>query len=223
MSIFKKDKKTSEKPPAGKNLYKRDERSEFLEGKSLKKKTKVGFRLGERKEPSQPEKKVVRSYDEARKEIEDVLEDLYPDDKEKIVPPDEYEEKDDDSKKRKPPLKKDMKGKPVYLEDTGEKLGTVFDAIYDKENSLVGYKIKDNKSDAVLSFSIDQFDEDKNGLIFVPSWYMQAVKNIEKFEFKDRISPELTSLLTDDAISNKELYKIFVKYDDEMAKYIEDA
>jgi len=223
MSIFKKDKKTSEKPPAGKNLYKKDEKSEFLEGKSLKKKTKVGFRLGKRKEPLQPEKKVVRSYDEARKEIEDVLEDLYPDGKEKIASPDEYEEKDDESKKRKSLLKKDMKGKPVYLEDTGEKLGIVFDTIYDKENNLVGYKIKDSKSDAVLSFSTDQFDEDKNGLIFVPSWYIRAVKNIEKFEFKDRISPELTSLLTDDAISNKELYKIFVKYDDEMAKYIEDA
>jgi hypothetical protein len=222
MSIFKKDKKTSEKPPAGRDLYKKDEISEFLDGKSLKKKTKVGFRL-ERNEPPQPEKKVVRPYDEAKKEIEDTLEDLYPDDKEKIASHDEYEEKDDESKKKKSLLKKDMKGKPVYLEDTGEKLGTVFDAIYDKENSLVGYKIKDSKSDAVLSFSIDQFDEDKSGLIFVPSWYMQAVKNIEKFEFKDRISPELTSLLTDDAISNKELYKIFVKYDDEMAKYIEDA
>ena len=207
MSIFKKDKKTSEKPPAGKNLYKKDEKQEFLKDRSLKETNTIG--------------KVF--FVKSEEEIEDALTDICPDDEEKIASPEKYEEKDDEYKKKKGFIKKDMKGKPVYLEDTGEKLGTVFDSIYDKENNLIGYKIKDIKSDAVLSFPIDQFDEDKDGLIFVPSWYMQAVKNIEKFEFKDRISPELTSLLTDDATSNKELYKIFVKYDDEMAKYIEDA
>ena len=120
-------------------------------------------------------------------------------------------------------IKKDLNGKPVFLEDTGEKLGTVFDTIYDEENKLVGYKIKDNKSEAVLSFPANQFEVEKNGLIFVPSWYTNAVKIIEKLEFKDRISPELTALLTDDAVSNNELYEIFVKHDDEMAHYIDDT
>jgi len=136
----------------------------------------------------------------------------------------ENEEKEwSKSKKRKPLIKREMKGKPVYLEDTGEKLGTVFDMIYDKENAIVGYKIKDNKSDAVLSFPLGQFDEDKSGLIFVPGWFTNSVKTVEKLEFKDRVSPELTALLSDDAVSNEELYDIFVKHDDEMAKYIEDA
>jgi len=39
---------------------------------------------------------------------------------------DENEEKEwSKSKKRKPLIKREMKGKPIYLEDTGEKLGTV--------------------------------------------------------------------------------------------------
>ena len=116
-----------------------------------------------------------------------------------------------------------MKGKPVYLEYTGEKLGIVFDMIYNKEKHLVGYKIKDNTSSAILSFTADQFDEGRNGLIFIPSWYAKAIKTLEKLEFKERVTPELTTLLTDNTISNKELYNIFVKHDDQMAKYIEDA
>ena len=42
-------------------------------------------------------------------------------------------------------------------------------------------------------------------------------------EFKERVSPELTTLLSDDAISNEELYNIFVKHDDQMANYIEES
>jgi len=126
-------------------------------------------------------------------------------------------------KKKKTIIKKDMKGKPVYLEDTGEKLGVVFDSIYDGSSNLVGFKIKDKKSDAVLSFPLDQFDLNKDGLIFLPGWYTNAMKIIEKLEFKDNISPELTALLSDDSVSNKELYDIFVKHDDDMAEYIDDA
>jgi hypothetical protein len=116
-----------------------------------------------------------------------------------------------------------MEGKPVYLEDTGEKLGTVFGPIYDAKNNFIGYKIKDAKTDAILSFPLDHFDEDKDGLIFVPSWYVKAMKAIEKFEFKDRISPEITTLLVDKTISNEELYQIFLKHDDEMADFMKEA
>ena len=116
-----------------------------------------------------------------------------------------------------------MKDKPVYLEDTGEKLGTVFDTIYNKDNNLIGYKIKDKKTDAILSFPSEQFDHNKDGLIFVPGWYNNSLKVIEKLEFKDKVSPDLTALLSDDIDSNEELYEIFVKHDDEMADYIVDA
>ncbi|MFW6174103.1 MAG: hypothetical protein ACOC5T_10210 [Elusimicrobiota bacterium] len=118
---------------------------------------------------------------------------------------------------------KDVRNKPVFLEDTGEKIGTVFDIILGGEKNLIGYKIKDNTSEAILSFSADQFYEDKNGLIFVPSWYTKGIKTIEELEFKDKISPELNWLLTDNTISEEELYDIFVKHDDEIANYMEKA
>jgi sporulation protein YlmC with PRC-barrel domain len=125
--------------------------------------------------------------------------------------------------KRKTFAQKDMKGKQVCLEDTGEKIGTVFDTVYDAEKNLIGYKIKDSKSETVLSFPLDQFDEDKNGLIFIPCWYMKGMKTIEKLEFKDRITPELIWLIKDNTVSTEELYSIFIKHDDKIASYIEEA
>jgi sporulation protein YlmC with PRC-barrel domain len=143
--------------------------------------------------------------------------------KEDILNTETSEEKDGSAAKRKAFSQKDMKGKHVYLEDTGEKLGTVFDAVYDADKNLIGYKIKDSKSETILSFPLDQFDEDNNGLIFIPSWYMKGMKTIEKLEFKDRITPELMWLLRDNTVSTEELYSIFVKHDDKIANYIEEA
>jgi len=187
--------------------------------KVVKKKTRLGFRR--RKEKNLPVEPI-----ETEKEtptVADVLE-------ETPVEPTSLEEdtiyvekKPFTTQKKKTIIKKDMRGKPVFLEDTGEKLGTVFDVIYDKDNNLVGYKIKDDKSEAVLSFPVEQFDYHKDGLIFIPGWYNNALKIIEKLEFKDKISPELTALLSDNVISTEELYDIFVKYDDEMADYIDEA
>jgi hypothetical protein len=125
--------------------------------------------------------------------------------------------------KRKAFMQKDMKGKQVYLEDTGEILGIVYDMVYDADKNLIGYKVKDCKSDAILNFPFDQFDEDKNGLIFIPSWYTTGVKIVEKLEFKDRITPELIWLLTDKTITGEEFYNIFVKHDDKIAHYIDEA
>jgi hypothetical protein len=145
----------------------------------IKKKTKVGFRVKEKKpkdEKTQEEK--ISSYLD-----------------EEIFSEKDEEKKPFTSIKKKPIIKKDMKDKPVYLEDTGEKLGIVFDSIYDKDNNLIGYKIKDNKSDNILSFPSEQFDHNKDGLIFIPGWYTNSVKEIEKLEFKDRTEYHLISQL----------------------------
>lgn len=118
---------------------------------------------------------------------------------------------------------KDMAGKPVYLEDTGERLGEVSDPVLDAEQRIIGYRIKDNKSDAILTFPLDQFDEDKDGLIFIPSWYSKGVKTVEKLEFKDRITPELMWLISDNTVPTEDLYRIFVRHDDSITGYIEEA
>ncbi len=241
MSIFKKNKKSSSETKD--NI----KSSEPLEKKVKKeKKKKIGFGKRHKKNqkkdglPEKQEKKTVevpvQTTDsqtqlegsiESKKNFEnekDFLEEMISE--EEIIPekPVKSEKKGEWSKsKRKALIKKDMKGKPVFLEDTGEKIGTVFDAIYDGKGDLVGYKIKDNKSESILSFSLDQFGEDKGGLIFVPSWYTKGVKTIEKLEFKDRISPELTWLLKDRTITEEELYNIFVKHDDIIANYMEES
>jgi hypothetical protein len=219
MRFFKKEAKTTEK-----KIDKQDkpskEKPESTKVK-VKKKTKIGFRYKKDKTPEQKSEQEKIPIET----IEEVSE-FVPIEKEVETTPHEQEieeKKSDKTKKKKTILKKDLKGKPVFLEDTGEKLGIVFDNIYDKDNVIVGYKIKDGKSDAVLSFPTDQFDLHKDGLIFVPGWYTNALKTIEKLEFKDKISPELTALLSDDSITQDELYYIFVKHDDEMVEFIDNA
>jgi hypothetical protein len=46
---------------------------------------------------------------------------------------------------------------------------------------------------------------------------------LERLEFKERVSPELTTLIGDDTITDEELYNIFVKHDDQMVNYIDEA
>ena len=213
----------------------------------VKKKTKIGF--GSKNKVKRKEQTVQKTETEDKIKSEEVKtvkkqtneisppdildEDLTKDEREVVEEDLEPEQKQETSKietdkqwsknKKKKLLAKDMKGKPVYLEDTGEKLGTVFDMMYDADNNHIGYKIKDKRTDSVLSFPIEQFDVAKDGLIFIQGWYTTAIKTIEQLEFKENVSPELTTLISDDAISNEELYNIFVKHDDEMVNYIEEA
>lgn len=212
MPFFKKKKLTK----------KQDTKKEHASEKHIKKKkTKIGFKLGkqEKKKNRVDKNKEIKTTMEQKNkdEIAELLEDT-----EETIETKKPKEETLFPKK-KTPIKKDIKGKPVFLEDTGEKLGTVFDLVYDKDNNITGVKIKDATSDTVLSFPIEQFDYTKDGLIFIPGWYTNALKIIEKLEFKDKISPELTALLSDDAVSNEELYDIFVKYDSDMVQYIDDA
>ena len=165
-------------------------------------------------------------HDDTEQDIQDFLTESTQTDEptiKKEIPTKETKEKEWEKTKKKNIIPRDMKGKPVFLEDTGEKIGIVTNSIVDKDNNLIGYKIKDIKSDSILSFPLSQFEEDKKGLIFVPSWYTKGMQTIEKLEFKDRISPELTWLIHDKTISTDELYKIFVKHDDKIASYIDEA
>ena len=123
--------------------------------------------------------------------------------------------------------KSGLKGEPVYLVDTGEKLGVVYDLVRNENKNIVGLEIKDDVSGAILKFPLEQFYKDSLGLILIPSWYIKAVSTIKKIEFKERvspeISPELTSLLLDGTVSNKELFEILVEYDDDMASDMQEA
>jgi len=232
-------KKLQKKKPASKNeVNSLSPDSDSKNSTKTKKKIRIGFARKEKKKSTEKEnhqKEVQKESSEKNKFIptekkteEMPSDDLFSTD----IDPVEISTNDESQKgtekewgttKRKVVVQRDMKGKPVFLEDTGEKIGTIFDVIYDGNKNLIGYKIKDEKSDSILSFPLDQFDEDKSGLIFVPSWYTKGIKTIEKLEFKDRISPELTWLINDKTISTEELYDIFVKHDDEIDNYIEES
>jgi len=188
--------------------------------KVVKKRKKIGFKHKkvDKKIEINVEEQNLPEQNYSDEDILDIEEETKP-----IISQSIEDKKHITSKKKKNFIKKDMKDKPVFLEDTGERLGTVFDTIYDGESNLIGYKIKDGKSEAVLSFPAEQFDFNKDGLIFVPSWYNSSLKVIEKLEFKDKISPDFTALLSEDTVSNEELYEIFVKHDDEMVEYIDQA
>lgn len=233
MSLFNRFKEKS--TDASKEVNKEKKNDTKTGKKIVIKKTRIGFRIP-KKEPEQKEMPLESKKDDKNKinieEKVDELDDLHPIENSDIEEAereifkeniDEPEKQWTSAPKKKNLLLGDMKGKPVYLEDTGEKLGTVFDMMYDTKKNLIGYKIKDKKTDSVLSFPIDQFEESKDGLVFVQSWYRKAVKTIEELEFKERVSPELTTLISEDSFSNEELYNIFVKHDDQMAHYIEEA
>ena len=251
MSFFDKIKITSKNTPKDTNIS-NVKNKDKIKTKKIKKKTRIGFKPIVNKQNNElnietpPLKKEKKSKKEKTKEIvkPEIEEKKSTDDIEKVETPETFsddfaeqlieetektvdekigEKKWTKSKKKKKILPVDMKGKPVYLEDTGEKLGTVFDMVYDGHKQLVGYKIKDEKTNSTLTFPVDQFDDCKDGLIFVQGWYTKAQKTLEQLEFKERVSPELTTLLADDTISNEELYNIFVKHDDQMAHYIEEA
>ena len=211
MPLFKKKSKI-EKPEEKKN--KKAPLEDNSTQKVIKKRKKIGLRQKKQKN------KKIKEENKKSEEKDTIEADILPIEEEIEQ---KEEKKPFTTKKKKTIIKKDMKDKPVFLEDTGEKIGIVFDMIYDQEKSLLGYKIKDSKSDAILSFPLEQFDFNKEGLIFVPGWYNNSLKTIEKLEFKDKISPDLTALLSDDAVTNEELYEIFVKHDDEMVDYIDDA
>ena len=243
MPVFKKSKTPSSENNEQKNIHKEAK----VQTPKTKKKIRIGFghkhkdisendvgkdisKKGKQETPAEKNQdhNIPHQKGEISSEEEKIL-DVFPED---TTPIDDNHQRSTGEKdkerewtksKKKVILPKDMKGKPVYLEDTGGKIGIVFDTITDSKNNLIGYKIKDSKSESILSFPLNQFDEDKNGLIFVPSWYTKGIQTIEKLEFKDRISPELTWLITDNTITTEELYRVFVKHDDKIASYIEEA
>jgi hypothetical protein len=116
----------------------------------------------------------------------------------------------------------DVLGEEVYLEDTGEKLGVINDLVYNEKNKIFEYIVKDDSSNIEMNFPVEYFTQDKEGFIFTPGWYVNAVKTIEKIEFKEKTSPELTGLFTDD-FHNREYFDLIEKQDQDFNSYIEEG
>ena len=127
-----------------------------------------------------------------------------------------------------------LSGKTVYLEDTGEKLGIISDTINDNKGKLLGLKIKTNEkkltwfnkydldNSGELSFPVNQFYLDKRGIIFLPSWYINAKKSIDEIELYEKTSPDFFNLVTDNGF-DEELYILLTKQDDKFAEYVKES
>ena len=168
MSIFKRTK-TSPDKNTKESKYNKDKKEKKSKSPNVIKKTKIGFRSKKKEKLKKDTSQQSKKEDEKSAEIEqegfeientDTLEQKSEINTNEIeaLPDEIIGDKETDTskketqwtstkKKKKRFITTDMKGKPVFLEDTGEKLGTVFDMILDGGKKIVGYKIKDQKSD----------------------------------------------------------------------------
>lgn len=147
MSLF--DRLGKKSTDASKEVKKNNKEDIKKGEKIVIKRTRVGFRLP-KKEPEQKESNLKNKMENKTPQIKDNLQledaerEIFQDDIPENI--NEPEKQWTTSPKKKNLLLGDMKGKPVYLEDTGEQLGTVFDMMYDTKKNLIGYKIKDKKN-----------------------------------------------------------------------------
>lgn len=114
-------------------------------------------------------------------------------------------------------------GKPVYFEDTGEKIGIVASVITNDMNKPVGYEIKDVKSDTTVHFPVESFRQGDGGLIFTPLWYSQAKEIVNELEFREKTLPELKDILLAGAVSREKIYGIVTKTHPEIRKIIDEG
>ena len=120
--------------------------------------------------------------------------------------------------------KKDVtKGTPVYMEETGERLGTIVDLICDPKGCPISVKIKDERSQIVQMYTLDQFESDKRGLIFLPGWYTKTLRTIKKLEFKERTSPWLSTLLLDDSTTNSYLNDFLLTEEEDIKSCVDEV
>jgi len=117
-------------------------------------------------------------------------------------------------------LKRNLQGKPVYLQDNGKQIATVLDKIQDIKNNLQIYRIQDIETKQIYQLPATHFDQTTDGLIYIPTWYTKGLNLIEHLEFTDRINPELKLLLQDETNSPADLHDLFINNDPELNKYL---
>ena len=115
------------------------------------------------------------------------------------------------------------RGTPVYIEETGERLGTIVDLSCDTKGNPLAVKMKDDRSLIVQTYTMDQFERDKKGLIFLPSWYTKTLRTIKKLEFKERTSPWLSTLLLDEITTNNYLYDFLLSEEEDIKSCVDEV
>ena len=114
-------------------------------------------------------------------------------------------------------------GKSVFLNTEDEKLGDIIEIICDQNNQIIGYKVKENKSEKVLHLFAEHCSQQKNNYICTPDCFTIPSKAIEGLEFYDNLNPDIILLLKDNIVSKDEWEKIYIQQDDELIKNINYA
>jgi PKD repeat protein len=111
-------------------------------------------------------------------------------------------------------------GKSVFLKTGDEKLGDIIEIISDQNNQILGYKIKETKSEKVIHLFAEHCSQQKNNYICTPDCFTVPSKALEGLEFYDNIKPDIILLLKDNSVSKDECEKISIPQDDELRKNI---
>jgi hypothetical protein len=111
-------------------------------------------------------------------------------------------------------------GKSVFLNTDDEKLGDIIEIIRDQNNQIIGYKVKEDKSEKELHLFAEHCSQQKNNYIYMPDCFTIPSKVMKGFEVCDEINPDIILLLKDNVVSKDEWEKIYIQQDDELRKNI---
>lgn len=114
----------------------------------------------------------------------------------------------------------DLSGKPVYLQETGEKLGEVSDVKTDEKGKIVIYTV--DCEGAELDLSSENILKGKQGLIYRPVWLTEAENIVKKLEAQQRLNPDIASH-TSETLSRSRIRQILSRGSSELERIFEEA
>jgi len=100
-----------------------------------------------------------------------------------------------------------VEGAPVYYEDTGDKMGTVTGVIRDDDGDVTGYRVRHEETGTVTALDRDALQQSKQGLLFVPVWYTEALALLRELEYAAR-HPGLRDIVAGAGLTGHELHNV---------------
>ncbi|MBU1941164.1 MAG: hypothetical protein KKC68_05265 [Candidatus Thermoplasmatota archaeon] len=125
-------------------------------------------------------------------------------------------------KHRKHPLHT-LKGKPIFLQENGQQIGTILDELRTTDNTLKGFTIKDPETNDLYTLPITQVDINHDGVIYLPSWYTKSLTFIKQLEFYDHLNPDLKWILTDKTTTTEDIYHLYIQNDTTLHNHLKQT
>ncbi len=112
------------------------------------------------------------------------------------------------------------KGKPVYLQETGEELGEVSYVKTDENGKISGYMVECEGVE--LEISRENILEGKKGFIYRPVWLTEAEEVIRRLEAQQRLNPDISTQSTEKS-SQRKIKRILSKASPDLKQTFEEA